>query len=119
MIYWLLADAVLAAHFGFVLLTIFGGLLVLRWRRFALVHLAAVLWGIILQWANLTCPLTPMETRLRELGSDVGYNGGFIEHYVSMVLYPQKLTIELRFLLGLLLIAINVLIYAYILMRKR
>jgi hypothetical protein len=35
----MLADLVVVLHFAFVLFVVFGGLLVLRWRRLAYVHL--------------------------------------------------------------------------------
>ena len=118
MIYRALADLVLVAHLAFAVFTVLGGLLVLRQRSLLWLHLAAVLWGVAIQWANWTCPLTPLESHLRVMGGDVGYRGGFIEHYVSMVLYPENLTIELRYLLGVVLIAVNLVIYGYLFMRK-
>ncbi len=119
MIYRALADLILVTHFAFALFAVSGGLLLLRWRSLLWVHLAAVAWGVAVQWANWTCPLTPLESYLRELGGEAGYRGGFIEHYVSMILYPEQLTIKFRYLLGAVLILVNLTIYGYVLMRKR
>jgi hypothetical protein len=118
MIYRAFADLVLVAHFAFALFTVLGGLLVFRWRSLLLVHLAAVCWAVILQWANWTCPLTPLENYLREMGGETRYREGFVEHYVSLVLYPENLTIELRYLLGILLIMVNLIIYGCLMWRK-
>ena len=52
------------------------------------------------------------------MGGEGGYRGGFIEHYVSMILYPENLTIELRYLLGIVLIAVNLMVYGYMFLRK-
>jgi hypothetical protein len=119
MIYRALADLVLVTHFAFAVFTVLGGLLVLRWRPLLWVHLASLIWGVLIQWANWTCPLTPLESRLREAGGEAGYRGGFIEHYVSMVLYPESLTVELRYLLGAALIAVNLVVYGYAFSRRR
>ena len=113
-----LADLVLVTHLAFALFTVLGGLLVFRWRFLLPVHLAAVCWAVILQWANWTCPLTPLENYLREMGGEAPYREGFVEHYVSLVLYPENLTIELRYLIGILLIMVNLIIYGYLVWRK-
>ncbi len=119
MIYRVLADLLLTAHLAFVLFTLLGGVFVLRWRFVWPVHLAAVCWGVVLQWANWTCPLTPVESYMREAGGEAGYRGGFIEHYISLILYSEHQTIELRYLLGAVLIGVNLLVYGYVLLRKR
>ena len=118
MIYRVLADLILVAHFAFAIFTVLGGLLVLRWRSLLGAHLASVFWGVLIQWANWTCPLTPLESYLREIGGEGGYGGGFIAYYVSMMLYPEKLTLELRYLLGIVLIVVNLLVYGYLFLRK-
>ena len=119
MLYRVLAELVLIFHFGSVLFMVLGGLLVLRWRAVLWPHLAAVLWGVLVQCANWTCPLTPLENRLRGLGGETGYEGGFVEHYVRAVLYPEHLTYSFRFTLGVLLIVINLFVYAYLVFRMR
>lgn len=119
MIYRALADLILVTHFAFAVFTVLGGLLVLRWRSLLWAHLPSILWGVVIQWANWTCPLTPLESRLREAGGEAGYSGGFIEYYVSMLLYPEGLTVELRYLLGAALLAVNVAVYGYIFLWRR
>lgn len=118
MFYQFLADLVLSAHLLFALFTVLGGLLVLRWRRLLWLHLACVFWGVLVQWANWACPLTPLENYLRDLGGESGYDGGFVEYYVSLILYPDNLTIELRYLLGILLIVANLIVYFYVFKSK-
>ena len=118
MIYRALADLILVTHFAFAAFTVLGGLLVLRWRGFLWVHPASVFWGVVIQWVNWTCPLTPLESYLRERGGEAGYRGGFIEHYVSMILYPENLTVELRYVLGIVLIGVNLLVYGYLFSRR-
>lgn len=112
--YRIAADAILLLHLAFTLFTVLGGLLVLRRPSLLWLHLAAVLWGVVIEWADWICPLTPLENFLREQGGEAGYAGGFIEHYVALLLYPENLTIALRYLLGLGLVAVNLLIYGYV-----
>ncbi|OGR00224.1 MAG: hypothetical protein A2505_05810 [Deltaproteobacteria bacterium RIFOXYD12_FULL_55_16] len=118
MIYRAAADCILLLHLAFTLFAVLGGLLVLRLPAILRVHLAAVFWGIAIEWADLTCPLTPLENFLRKRGGESGYTGGFIEHYIVMFLYPENLTIEWRYLIGLGLAAANLIIYGYIFLTR-
>ena len=47
------------------------------------------------------CPLTLQENRLRQLGGEAGYAGGFVKHYLVPVIYPAGLTREWQIALGL------------------
>ncbi|HEY0844771.1 MAG TPA: DUF2784 domain-containing protein [Noviherbaspirillum sp.] len=116
--YQLLADLILLLHAAFVVFAMFGGLLAVRRPKVMWLHLPALAWGVIVQWADLICPLTPLENLLRLRAGDAPYAGAFIEHYVSRLLYPDALTIELRYLLGFILIAVNVAVYARVLLHR-
>ncbi|MFQ6757942.1 MAG: DUF2784 domain-containing protein [Deltaproteobacteria bacterium] len=119
MIYRIAADCVLLLHLAFTLFAVLGGLLVLRRPSLLWLHLGAVFWGVAIELADWICPLTPLENFLRERGGEAGYAGGFIEHYIGLILYPENLTIALRYLLGLGLVAVNLLIYGYIFWIRR
>ena len=109
--YSLLADIVMLLHFSFIVLVIFGGLLVLRWQQFALVHLPAVLWALFLELRPGTlCPLTPLEQTLRQRAGESSYAGGFVEHYLGPVIYPD-MTIQDQYLLGVALFLFTLVIY--------
>lgn len=116
--YHLLADLVLVLHLGFVVFAGFGGLLVLRWPRMLWLHVPALLWGVVVQWADLICPLTPLENDLRLRAGEAVIGGGFIERFVSDILYPEHLPLELRYVLGFMLLAVNVAVYAYVILRR-
>ena len=111
MLYLALADAVLVLHFVFILFVVLGGLLVLWRRRLVWLHLPAVAWGILIEFAGWICPLTPLENSLRMQGSEHGFSGSFIDHYLASVIYPAGLTRELQWLLGALVIAVNAIVY--------
>lgn len=117
--YRLFADLILVLHFAFVAFALLGGLLVLRRPRTAWLHVPALAWGVLMQWADWICPLTPLENHLRLLGGEAGYAGGFIEHYLMLLLYPGNLTLELRYILGAVLLIVNVAVYAWLIFRKR
>jgi Protein of Unknown function (DUF2784) len=110
----MLADLVVIFHFAFVLFVVLGGLLVLRWPRLAYVHLPVALYGALIELVGWICPLTPLEKRLRESAGLQGYQGGFVEHYILPVLYPAGLTRGVQWVLGMLVIGINLVIYAVV-----
>jgi hypothetical protein len=114
-----LADAVLLAHAAFVAFVVLGGFLVLRWPRLARVHLPVVAWGAGIEFAGGICPLTPLENQLRALAHEQGYAGGFVEHYVFGLLYPEGLTREVQIVLGLGVVALNGAVYAWLWYRRR
>lgn len=117
MLFSVLADVVLIIHLCFVLFVVLGGLAVLRWPRVAWLHLPTVLWGIYIELSGHVCPLTPLENSLRQRGGEPGYSGGFIEHYLTALLYPEGLSRTVQFVLGAAVIAVNVIIYWRVLKR--
>ena len=119
MLYRGAADLVLVAHLAFVAFVAVGGLLVLRWRRLAWIHVPVALWGMAIAYIGFICPLTPLENQLRRLGGEAGYHGGFIEHYVTAALYPAGLTREAQLVLGALVLALNLAVYWRVLVRIR
>jgi hypothetical protein len=119
LLYRLLADLVVGLHFLFVVFVVMGGLLALRWRWMMWLHLPAAVWGALIELGGWICPLTPLEKSLRARAGGAGYEGGFIEHYVLPVLYPGALTREIQLVLGLLVVAVNVVIYWLVARRRR
>lgn len=105
------ADLVLVVHLAFVLFVLLGGLLALRWRRVAWVHVPVALYGAAIEFVGFICPLTPLEVWLRRRGGQAGYEGGFIEHYVTAALYPTGLTREVQFVLGIAVMVLNGIVY--------
>ncbi|MCZ8131234.1 MAG: DUF2784 domain-containing protein [Steroidobacteraceae bacterium] len=115
----LLADAVLALHFAFVAFVTLGGLPVLRWPRLAWLHVPAVAWGAGISFVGAICPLTPLENALRHRAGESGYEGGFVEHYLLAVLYPDGLTREVQVGLGVAVLAVNLVAYGWLWRRSR
>jgi hypothetical protein len=114
----LAADSLVVLHLAFVLFVILGGLLVYRRPRWAWVHVPAFLWGAVIEFRDWVCPLTPLEQRLRALAGEDGYTGGFVEHYILPLIYPEGLTREIQLVLGLFVLGVNAVIYGVWLWRK-
>lgn len=117
--YLLLADAIIIVHFLFIAFVVAGGLLALRWPRVAWLHLPAALWGAVIEFSGWICPLTPLENHLRRLGGGMIYSGGFIEQYIIPVIYPSNLTATAQYVLGGLVIIVNLIIYALFIRKQR
>lgn len=119
MSYRLLADLVLILHAGFVAFVVLGALLALRWPRIAWVHVPVVLWGAGIEFLGGICPLTPLENHWRRSAGELGYPGGFVEHYLMSALYPDGLTRQVQLALGALVLLVNAAIYTWVFWRRR
>ena len=115
----MLADLVLIVHLAFVLFVALGGLLVLRFPRLAWVHVPVALYGALIEFVGFICPLTPLENWLRRRGGEAGYEGGFIEHYITAALYPAGLTREIQIAIGIGVLVLNALVYTVVARRQR
>ncbi len=115
----LLADLVFVVHFAFIVFVVAGGWIVLRRPRLAWLHLPAVIWGALIEFFGWICPLTPMEVFLLRQSGAAGYSGGFIERYLSPVIYPDGLTPAMQILLGTAVVVINGAVYASLWRRHR
>jgi len=92
-----LADLVLVLHFALVvwvvlglLLTVLGNLVRWYWvntRWFRAAHLLAITIVVAESWFGLTCPLTTLENWSRAHVSESACRAGFIEHWVSQMLF--------------------------------
>lgn len=114
----ILADLVMLAHFAFTAFVALGGLLVLLRPRLAWLHLPVLGYGVAIEVFGWTCPLTPLEWRLRSLAGEAGHSGGFLETYLGPILYPEDWE-GIRYLLAGLLVLFNVAVYAGVLIRAR
>ena len=114
----LLADAVVLLHLVFIVFALAGGVLVLFRGYIAWLHLPAVAWAAYAEFTATICPLTPLENSLRKQAGQEGYDGGFVEHYLIPLIYPAALTPRLQMLIGAIVVAVNVAVYAAALWRR-
>ena len=117
--YHLLADFVVVIHFAFVLFAVLGALLAIWWRKIFYLHLPTAVWAAWIEFSGRICPLTPLENWLRLKGGNTGYGGDFVGHYILAVLYPSGLTRKVQFVLGGVVVGLNMIIYGYILFARK
>lgn len=113
------ADCLVVLHLGCICFVVFGGLLALKWRWVASVHVPAAIWGAALEFRGWICPLTPLEQHFRQAAGQRGYGGGFIEHYLVPIIYPAGLTPNLQYLLGCFVLGFNLALYGWMLYRRK
>jgi len=95
----ILVALTVAAHFAFVGYLVIGGFLAWRWPRTIALHAPVVLWGVGSIAFGFPCPLTDLErwaragARIHPLPPE-----GFIAHYITGVLYPAGLSVEVQVL---------------------
>ena len=118
MSYLVAADMIFLLHIAFILFVVAGGLLVLKWSRLIWLHIPAAVWGAWIEFNGWICPLTPLENRLRIIGGDSDFTGGFIEKYIAPVIYPLGLTRGFQLTLGAIVIVLNMTFYSCLLLRN-
>jgi hypothetical protein len=114
-----LADGVLVFHGLFIAWAAAGALAVWRWPRLMWLHLPALAWAVWIEASGRICPLTPLENSLRRAAGEQGYSGGFIDHYLGRIIYPNGLTRETQWVIAGVLLLVNLSAYALIVRRAR
>ena len=115
MLYRVLADGLLISHVLLIIYGLLGGLFYF-WRYWLVwLHLPLALWISLIEFFQWTCPLTPWEKQLRVLAGEGAYAGGFIEHYLIALIYPDGMTRGIALILGVIALGSNLLIYGFIL----
>nr|WP_198428346.1 DUF2784 domain-containing protein [Nocardia bovistercoris] len=102
----LAADLTAAAHFAFIAYVVVGGFLAWRWPRTIWAHLVAVGWGFGTIVAGYDCPLTHLEDWARRRAGEAGLpSSGFIDHYLTGVIYPESALGLVRALVAVCVVA--------------
>ncbi len=89
--YRVLADLIAVTHVAFIAYVVAGGFLAWRWPRTIGVHLLAASWGFGTILIGFDCPLTYAENwARRQAGVAQLPEAGFIDHYLTGVIYPDS-----------------------------
>ncbi|SNS10391.1 Protein of Unknown function [Streptosporangium subroseum] len=105
MAYRLIGEAAMVVHFLILVFMAVGGFLAWRWPRLIRAHLAVAAWGLMSVMTGVECPLTVVEDWGRRNAGERGLPpGGFIDHYIEGVVYPQEYTNLAR--LGVLILVL-------------
>lgn len=113
------ADVVLVAHAAFAAFAVVGAFFVAAEARIALVHVPVVLWSSLVNLAHWTCPLTPLEQRLRARAGQASFEGGWIRHYLDPLVRPLGMPRRMELVAGVSVLVWNALVYAWILLVLR
>ena len=104
MVHRITADAVMLLHFGFLVFLAVGGFLAWRWPRVAWLHAAAVVWGALSVGAGVECPLTRWEDAARRRAGEQGLPRGFVDTYLTGVVYPEQHLVAAQLLVAALVV---------------
>ncbi|MDQ3402997.1 MAG: DUF2784 domain-containing protein [Actinomycetota bacterium] len=83
------ATATMVVHFIALLYIGFGGFLAWRWPKTIFLHVFFAAWGLVVNLLPLSCPLTALENSFRRRQGLGDLPGGFNEHYIYGVLFPD------------------------------
>jgi len=117
--YELAANLTLIVHFAFILFVVFGALLFFASTKIIFIHIPAIVWGSYIELTNSICPLTYLENWLLQKANLMTYSEGFIQNYLVPIVYPVNLTKDIQIYLGIALIVINIVIYAFIFIKLK
>lgn len=79
----------LVFHVLFILWVIFGVFLTYSSRILRWLHIASLIWAIIVELVPVACPLTLLENWLESKAGIEPYQGGFLLHYLDKLVYPD------------------------------
>ena len=85
--YRLAIEAVVVAHFLFILFVVFGAVVAWKYALLRWLHLASMTYGVLIEIFHWVCPLTLLEIELRRQGGLSYYDDSFISHYLKQIIY--------------------------------
>lgn len=119
MMHNVLANLVFSLHLAFIIFVILGAFVVWRWPWLAFLHLPSVMWSLAIEFvSNVPCPLTPLEQMLLRQAGEEGYRGGFVDHYIVPLIYPE-VEPHFHYKAGVFLLVVNLAIYVLVVIRIR
>lgn len=92
-----LANVVMLLHFAFLVFLVLGGFLAWRWPRLLTAHVAMAAWGAAIVAFGWLCPLTYVENWFRQADGQPELSDGFIDTYLTGIVYPGDRITEVRF----------------------
>ena len=118
MLYRLLADILIVVHFLWILFILFGFLVAVKSLKVSLIHIAGLVFTLILNLGGWYCPLTYLENHFQGLyDPQLTYTGSFIISRLERVIYVDLQEAYLR-LGAIAWVAVNMVGYG-LLARKR
>lgn len=84
-----MAAGVLSLHAAYIAWVAFGAFFTRGRPRLAALHVATLVYGMIIEIFGLWCPLTALEEWLEVRGNVPAYYSPFLLHYLDAVVYPD------------------------------
>ncbi|WP_026118737.1 DUF2784 domain-containing protein [Nocardiopsis salina] len=101
MAYQVIGEGAMLLHFAFLVYVTFGGFLAWRWPRTLWAHVPIAAYALGIAVIGWVCPLTHVENWGRRNAGQEGITGtGFIDNYLSGIIYPEGQMIVFELMVG-------------------
>lgn len=94
----------MGVHFAVLVFLVLGGFLAWRWPAVLWPHLALAAWGLTSTVFVWPCPLTTVEDWSRRRAGEAGLSRGFIDTYLTGVVYPERFTTQIQVAIGIVVV---------------
>ncbi len=105
------ANIIFALHLAFILFVLGGGFIVRYGRWLLYLHVLSVVYAILNQFIDWTCPLTYLKKYYLSLAGVPVYEETYIYHYILSYLFPKSVIPMAGIALGLLVMIVNYFAY--------
>jgi Protein of Unknown function (DUF2784) len=112
------AGLMLSIHLAWILFVMAGAFVTRGRPRLTALHIASLIWGIVVELGPWPCPLTMAENAFETRAGIVPYSGSFLVHYLDRIVYPN-LSVELIVMCGVMVCVLNLAVYGYRFFRFR
>jgi hypothetical protein len=102
--YRVLAEATMVVHFTVLVFLLLGGFLAWRWTAVVWPHALMAAWGLTSTVLGWPCPLTMLEDWSRRKAGESGLRTGFIDTYLTGVVYPERYTTQIQIGIGMIVV---------------
>jgi hypothetical protein len=114
--YRALTELTIIVHLAFIVFVVAGGILARQRPWLMPVHLVALAWAVYAELSSgIVCPLTAVENFFAGRAGIAGYSGDFVAHYLAPVIYQEGLPSKWQYVLAVVVLGFNVLIYVSLL----
>ncbi|MBE2997293.1 DUF2784 domain-containing protein [Nocardiopsis sp. HNM0947] len=120
MFYQLVGETAMILHFAYVVYVVLGGFVTWRWPRTFWIHLPVAGYALSINTVGWECPLTHVENWGRVNAGQSGTGDvGFIDHYLTGVIYPQEHALTAKVLAGVSVAVSWAGLFAQVWLRRR
>jgi len=110
--YSALAAFVLFVHALFVAWVIFGAFVTRSRPVLRRLHIASLVWALLIELFPWSCPLTLLENWFEVKSGADPYHGGFLLHYLDELVYPD-ISASVLTAAGIAVCVVNLAIYGW------